>query len=86
MVLFNLQVFEHVNCHMNAAPQFGDGWEKHFFEQLQVAVVSARQVGRHHCDLVRKSLDQVAFAPDQFPYVRIFLVRHDARSGGQLAG
>ena len=57
-----------------------------FLEQLEVAVITGRKIGRDHRDLIRESPEPVAMGADQFKYIRVLFVRHDAAPGGELIG
>ena len=77
-------VLEHVVCHHQALMHELKGREEDVLQELELAVVAVRHVAAEHADLVLCGHDPVAVAPHDFPYVRILLMRHDARSGGKL--
>ena len=53
-------------------------------DDLQVAEVAARQIVHNEYNLLGQCLDFIAFGTRQFEYVRVFLVRHDARPRGAV--
>ena len=65
---------------------FVDGIDDDVLDELHVAVVARRKVGEHGRDLVRHGLHAVAACTQHLEHVRIALVRHDARAGGELFG
>ena len=76
-------VLKHIQAHRQALLDGVDGREEGVLEQLEVAVVAVGQVGRHLGDGGFCTLDSVGLGPHNLPYIRVFLVRHDAAAGGQ---
>lgn len=81
-VFVDLDLVHDVGCHVQAVFQFLKCRKEHFLDDLQVAEITGRQVVHNHHDLLRKSLDLVAFGAGQLEYVRVFFMRHDAGAGG----
>ena len=61
-----------------------EGREEDILQELEFAVVAVRHVAAEHADLVLCCHDPVTVASHDLPYVRVLLVRHDARAGGKL--
>ena len=76
----------HLFDHAQAIFQLIESREKYLFDDLQIPEVARRQIVGDEGYLVRKSLYFIAFGPCKFEYVGIFLMRHDARSGGVSIG
>ncbi len=83
---FHFDIGQHQVHHGKAALQVLNGWKKLFFQQLQVAVVPGRQVGRQHRNIAGQRDDLVASCANEFKHVGIFFVRHDAGAGREFVG
>src|SRR5574344_112382 len=76
-------VAEHVVSHSDAVVHKLERGEENVLEQLIVTAVAMWHVAAQHGNFVLAGEDAVAFPAYNLPYVRILLVRHDARTGGQ---
>ena len=72
----DLDVGQHVVCHLQAVVHQLQGREEYVLEQLVVTVVAVGQVAAEHGDLVLGGEYAVAFAAHHLPDVGVLLVRH----------
>ena len=83
-MLVHLYLIDNVGRHAQAVLQFFESGQEDFLDDLQVAEVAARQIVHNEYNLLGQCLDFIAFGTRQFEYVRVFLVRHDARPRGAV--
>ena len=85
-VAVDTNVLQHKVAHIEARADLGRCREDNILQQLQIAMITQRQISRQQRNLVRYSLQAVALTAHNLEHVGILLVGHNARSGGQFIG
>ena len=83
-VLVHLEPSDDVGGHLQAFSQFLESGQEDLLDDLKVAEIATRQVVHDERNLLRQSLELVAFGASQLEDVGILLVRHDAGTGCAL--
>ena len=75
---------EHIRGHLQTLVSVFQSRKNHLLEQLPVPVVSVNGVAAHHSHGILGRQYHIAAAADDFPNVRILLVRHYAGACSEL--
>ena len=75
---------QHKLSHIQALYKFCGCRENNILKQLQITIISERQIGSKQGNLIRYRLKTVALTAHYLKYIRILLMRHNWRTGGKI--
>ena len=70
-----------IGSHLQTFLQLPERRQENFFYNLQITKIPRRQIIHYHHNLLRKSLQLVAFCPCQFKDIRVLFMRHYTGAG-----
>ncbi len=83
-MLVHFHLIDDIGCHLQAVFQLTEGRKEYFLDDLKITEIAYWQVVHDEHHLLWKALELVALGTNQFEYIWILLVRHDAGTRGAL--